>query len=90
MIGGMASSSSVRPLPSRAVLLVMAALVFFVVPGVLSLAVDWLWFAEVGHLPVLTQTLSVQALLGMVLMQLELAGIVDPGTVPSPVDHPPS
>ena len=31
---------------------------------------------------------SVQALLGMVLMQLELAGLVDPGAVPSIVDGP--
>lgn len=33
---------------------------------------------------------SVQALLGMVLMQLELAGLVDPGQVPSVVDAPPA
>ena len=31
---------------------------------------------------------SVQALLGMVLMQLELAGLVDPSQVPSVVDAP--
>ncbi len=29
---------------------------------------------------------SVHGLLGMVLMQLELAGLVDPGQVPSPID----
>lgn len=31
---------------------------------------------------------SVQALLGMVLMQLELAGLVDPRRVPSTIDQP--
>lgn len=31
---------------------------------------------------------SVHALLGMVLMQLELAGLVDPSRVPSPIDQP--
>lgn len=31
---------------------------------------------------------SVHALLGMVLMQLELAGLVDPARVPSPIDQP--
>ncbi len=33
---------------------------------------------------------SVASLTGMVLMQLELAGLVDPSTVPSAVDHGPA
>ena len=73
MIEVMASSPSARPLPPRAALAVLAALVFFVVPGVLSLAVDWLWFAEVDHLAVLTRTLSVQALLGTAVFAVAAA-----------------
>lgn len=45
-------------------------------------------YRRVAHYVVETPRPSVPALLGMVLMQLELAGVVDPGSVPSPVDHP--
>jgi shikimate kinase len=42
-------------------------------------------YRRVAHFVVETARPSVPALIGMVLMQLELAGFVDPGTVPSPV-----
>ncbi len=48
-------------------------------------------YRRVAHFVVETARPSVPALLGMVLMQLELAGLVDPGQVPSPIDahdHP--
>jgi len=45
-------------------------------------------YRRVAHYVVETPRPSVPALLGMVLMQLELAGVVDPGSVPSPVDGP--
>ncbi len=45
-------------------------------------------YRRTAHFVVEAARPSVHALLGMVLMQLELAGLVDPGTVPSPVDHP--
>lgn len=45
-------------------------------------------YRRVAHFVVETPRPSVSALLGMVLMQLELAGLVDPGHVPSPIDAP--
>ena len=45
-------------------------------------------YRRVAHFVVEPPRPSVPALLGMVLMQLELAGLVDAGQVPSPVDHP--
>ncbi|MBG6080771.1 shikimate kinase [Rubrivivax gelatinosus] len=46
-------------------------------------------YRRCAHFVVETTRPSVPALIGMVLMQLELAGIVDPDRVPSPIDHPP-
>ena len=43
-------------------------------------------YRRVAHFVVETARPSVPALLGMVLMQLELAGLVDPAQVPSPID----
>jgi shikimate kinase len=45
-------------------------------------------YRRVAHFVVETARPSVPALIGMVLMQLELAGLVDPGQVP-PQDLPP-
>ena len=43
-------------------------------------------YRRTAHFVVETSRPSVHALIGMVLMQLELAGLVDPGRVPSPID----
>jgi shikimate kinase len=43
-------------------------------------------YRRVAHFVVESARPSVSALLGMVLMQLELAGLVDPGAVPSSID----
>jgi len=43
-------------------------------------------YRRVAHFVVETARPSVPALIGMVLMQLELAGLVDPGQVPSAID----
>ncbi len=45
-------------------------------------------YRRVAHFVIEGARPSVQALLGMVLMQLELAGLVDPKQVPSTVDQP--
>lgn len=45
-------------------------------------------YRRCAHFVVETPRPSVPTLLGMVLMQLELAGLVDPAQVPSPVDAP--
>jgi shikimate kinase len=46
-------------------------------------------YRRTAHFVVETPRPSVPALLGMVLMQLELAGLVDPSRVPSPIDASP-
>lgn len=43
-------------------------------------------YRRTAHFVVEAARPSVQALMGMVLMQLEMAGLVDPGRVPSPID----
>jgi len=43
-------------------------------------------YRRTAHFVVESARPSVPALLGMVLMQLELAGLVDPAQVPSPID----
>jgi shikimate kinase len=45
-------------------------------------------YRRTAHFVVEAARPSVPALIGMVLMQLELAGLVDPGRVPSPVGPP--
>ncbi len=47
-------------------------------------------YRRTAHYVVEAARPSVPALLGMVLMQLELAGLVDPGQVPSQVGRPPA
>jgi shikimate kinase len=44
-------------------------------------------YRRTAHYVVEAARPSVPSLIGMVLMQLELAGLVDPQQVPSPVDH---
>lgn len=46
-------------------------------------------YRRTAHFVVESARPSVHALTGMVLMQLELAGLVDPGQVPSTIDHTP-
>ena len=46
-------------------------------------------YRRVAHFVVEPPRPSVAALLGMVLMQLELAGLIDGARVPSPLDTPP-
>jgi shikimate kinase len=46
-------------------------------------------YRRTAHFVVESARPSVSSLVGMVLMQLELAGLVSPGQVPSPVDRPP-
>jgi shikimate kinase len=44
-------------------------------------------YRRTAHFVVEAARPSVPALMGMVLMQLELAGLVDPGRVPSAIDN---
>jgi shikimate kinase len=45
-------------------------------------------YREAAHFVIDTGRPSVPTLVNMILMQLELAGVIDPGDVPSPVDAP--
>lgn len=45
-------------------------------------------YRETAHFIIETGRPSVHTLVGMILMQLELAGLVDPSLVPSPVEPP--
>lgn len=47
-------------------------------------------YRRTAHFIVEAARPSVQSLTGMVLMQLELAGLVDPSKVPSTIDHGPT
>ena len=47
-------------------------------------------YREAAHFVIDTGRPSVPTLVNMILMQLELAGAIDPHDVPSPVDAPPS
>ena len=46
-------------------------------------------YRQAAHFIVDTGRPSVPTLVNMILMQLELAGVIDPSNVPSPVDSPP-
>ncbi len=46
-------------------------------------------YRECAHYVIETGRPSVQTLVNMILMQLELAGVVAPDLAPSPVDRPP-
>jgi shikimate kinase len=46
-------------------------------------------YRETAHFNIETGRPSVPTLVSMILMQLELAGLVDPATAPSPIDAPP-
>lgn len=45
-------------------------------------------YRETAHFVIETGRPTVHTLVGMILMQLELAGVVDPSRVPSPVEPP--
>ena len=47
-------------------------------------------YRQVAHYVVDTGRPSVPTLVNMILMQLELAGVIDPAHVPSPIDPPPA
>ena len=48
------------------------------------------FYRQTAHFVIETGRPSVPSLVNMILMQLELAGVVDPATAPSPVDAKPS
>ncbi len=63
-------------LPLRALALVIAVLLAFVLPNAVELATDWWWFGEVGHQQVFSTTLTLRAVLGVTGLVLALAWLV--------------
>jgi uncharacterized membrane protein (UPF0182 family) len=59
--------------PLRAIVLVLAALAFFVLPATVDFLSDWLWFAEVGYRDVYTTELTMRGLLGAGAFAVALA-----------------
>ena len=63
-------------LPLRALALVIAVLLAFVLPNAIELATDWWWFGEVGHQQVFSTMLTLRAGLGGIALVLALAWLV--------------
>lgn len=60
----------------RGLLLVGAALLFFVVPMLVSFATDWLWFQEVGYVPVFVTAFTARAAVAVLAFLIALAWLV--------------
>ena len=60
-------------MPLRAIVLVLAALAFFVLPATVDFLSDWLWFAEVGYRDVYATELTMRGLLGAGAFAIALA-----------------
>jgi hypothetical protein len=60
----------------RLVLLLAAGLAFFVLPALVSLATDWLWFGEVGYQPVFLYSLSARAAIGAAFLIVAVAWLL--------------
>ena len=60
----------------RIAAILVVGLVFFVLPATLTLAADWLWFSEVGYLPVLTLSVTAQLALGAVTFAVAVAWLL--------------
>jgi uncharacterized protein len=57
-------------------LFLLAGLVLFILPALLSLAVDWHWFSEVGYLPVLTLSITARALVGAAVFAIAAGWLI--------------
>ena len=60
-------------MPLRVVVLVVAALAFFVVPAAVDFVADWWWFGEVGYQQVYSTEISTRAIAGAVAFVLTVA-----------------
>jgi uncharacterized membrane protein (UPF0182 family) len=60
----------------RLILILTAGLLFFVLPGLVSLAADWLWFVEVGYLQVLTYSIGARFAVGAIVFGVTAAWLL--------------
>lgn len=60
----------------RAALIGGALLAFFVVPSLVDFLSDWLWFQEVGYLPVFVTSITARTVVGVVAFLLSFAWLV--------------
>jgi uncharacterized membrane protein (UPF0182 family) len=59
--------------PLRVIVLILAALAFFVLPAAIDFVADWLWFGEVGYRQVYATEISTRATAGAVAFLLTVA-----------------
>jgi uncharacterized membrane protein (UPF0182 family) len=59
--------------PLRAIVLVLAALAFFVLPAAVDFLADWLWFGEVGYQHVYSTEISTRAAAGASAFAIAIA-----------------
>ena len=57
-------------MPARFILLLVVLLVFTVMPSIIELATEWLWFNEVAYDGIFTRTLTAKATMGSVVFFL--------------------
>ena len=60
-------------MPIRAIVLILGAAIFFVVPAALDFLADWLWFGEVGYRQVYSTEIGARAAIGIVVFAAALA-----------------
>ncbi|HEX4913572.1 MAG TPA: UPF0182 family protein [Vicinamibacterales bacterium] len=60
-------------MPLRAIVLVLAALAFFVLPAAIDFLADWLWFGEVGYQHVYSTEITTRAVAGAAAFAIAIA-----------------
>jgi uncharacterized membrane protein (UPF0182 family) len=60
----------------RGTLLVLGALAFFVMPSLVAFTADWLWFEEVGYLPVFYTTFIARSIVGALAFLVSAAWLI--------------
>ena len=64
-------------MPARFILLLVVLLVFTVMPSIIELATEWLWFNEVAYDGIFTRTLTAKATIGSVVFFLAFGWLSD-------------
>jgi uncharacterized protein len=59
--------------PLRVIVLILAAVAFFIVPAAVDFLADWLWFGEVGYQAIYSTEISTRAVAGAVGFAVTLA-----------------
>ncbi len=73
MITPMSPRPSLTGVSFRLLLFVGLGVLFFLLPAIVTVGADWLWFSELGFLPVFTLSLTATALAGVVVFAAAIA-----------------